>query len=58
MAAKVGADYEMRMGYYATNNADCVNFSPAILSIFYLVLEEETHFGASQNINWTSKVNI
>ena len=51
MAAKVGADCEMRMGYYATNYADCVNFSPAILSIFHLVLEEETHFGAAQNIN-------
>ena len=51
MTAKVRADYEMRMGYYATNYAGCVNFSPAILSIFYLVLEEETHFGAAPNIN-------
>ena len=50
MAAKVGADYAMRTGYYATNYGDC-EFPPAILSIFYLVLEEETHFGAAPNRN-------
>ena len=30
-----GADYAIRMGYYAINYANCTIFSSAILSIFY-----------------------
>ena len=35
LRAIFGADYAIKMGYYAINYANCAIFSSAILSIFY-----------------------